>query len=148
MDIKKFVILGALRISAIWDLLTTFVGTLFILGKVGFIPIGISLVTMLIAGAFNFSTLVIWRSRQSDQAQFILLRIIWVMAIILDFSTSLLCNALFLSPTTFPLGKGAVQLPQVLAGLNFSQFFVVFFVTTMCSCGPMLVGYLREQDFN
>ncbi len=147
MDIKKFVILSALRISALWDLLTTFVGTLFILGKMGFIPIGISLVTMLIAGAFNFSTPVIWRSRQSEQIQFMLLRIIWVMAIVLDFSTSLLCNALFLSPSNIPLGKGGIQLPQVLAGLNFSQFFVVFFVTSMCTCGPMLVGYLRDQDF-
>ncbi|MGA7938187.1 MAG: hypothetical protein WCA35_31850 [Kovacikia sp.] len=150
MEIKRFVLLTALRFSMIWDLVTTFLGTLIILGTISFVPIGISLVGTLIVGAFNFSTKSIWERRdlQRDDLfiQILILRIVWVLAICFDFLTSLTCNASYVALKRLEFGRVPVEFGNVLRNLNTSQAIIVLFITTLTVVSPMMVGYVRDQD--
>ncbi|UBF28637.1 hypothetical protein K9N68_12590 [Kovacikia minuta CCNUW1] len=150
MEIKRFVLLTALRFSMIWDLVTTFLGTLLILGNFSFVPIGISLVGTLIVGAFNFSTKSIWERRDFQRndlfIQILLLRIVWVLAICFDFLTSLTCNATYVAYRRLDFGGTSVEFGNVFRNLNGSQAMIVLFVTTLTVVSPMMVGYIRDQD--
>jgi hypothetical protein len=152
MEIKRFVLLTALRLSMIWDLITTFLGTLLILGTISFVPLGISLVGTLIVGAFNFSTRSIWERRdlQRDDLfiQILILRIVWVLAICFDFLTSLTCNATYVALQRLEFGGTPVEFGNVLRNLNGSQAAIVLFVTTLTVVSPMMVGYIRDQDID
>lgn len=155
MSIKRLVLMTAFRLSMIWDLITTFLGMLLILGAVGFIPLGISVVGTLIVGAFNFATQSIWTRSHNDRKagffmQFVLLRITWFLAIAFDFWTSLTCNTLFVvSPHVNifqDIGQTNVQLTTLMPALSLGQIIIVLFVTTMATISPMMVGYIRDWD--
>ncbi len=152
MEIKRFVLLTALRLSMIWDLVTTFLGTLIILGSLSFVSIGISLVGTLIVGAFNFSTRSIWERRdlRSDElfVQILVLRMVWVLAICFDFLTSLTCNATYVALRRIDLGGTPVEFGDVFRNLNASQSAIVLFVTVLTLISPMMVGYVRDQDID
>jgi hypothetical protein len=89
MTIKHFVLTNAFRFSMVWDLVATFLGTLIILGKLSLVPIAISLVATLVVGALNFSTKAIWSASSAQRPdfffQFLLLRVVWLLAIVFDF---------------------------------------------------------------
>jgi hypothetical protein len=150
MTIKQFVVTNAFRFSMVWDLLTTFLGTLIILGKMSFIPVGISLVGTLIVGALNFATKAIWSSSYTKRLdfffQYLLLRTAWVLAIVFDFWTSLTCNALFVAPDGVEIGKTNVEFTGLLSQLTPGQTIIVLFVTILATISPMMVGYIRDKD--
>lgn len=147
MSIRRFVLVSAFRLSMIWDLLTTFLGTLIILNSISFISLGISLVGTLTVGAFNFATKAIWESKQSRNRELLLLKIAWMLAIAFDFWTSLTCNATYIALGRFTFG-GSYNFGQLFATLNISQILIVLFVTIIATLGPMLVGYIRDRDLD
>jgi hypothetical protein len=155
MSIKRLVLMTAFRLSMIWDLISTFLGMLLILGAIGFIPFGISVVGTLIVGAFNFATQSIWARSHDDRKagffmQFLLLRVTWFLAIAFDFWTSLTCNALYVASPHFnilqDIGQVRIQLTTLMSALTFGQIIIVLFVTTMATISPMMVGYIRDWD--
>jgi hypothetical protein len=152
MEIRKFVLMTAFRLSMLWDLISTFLGTLLILGHLGFVPIGISLVGTLIVGAFNFSTKIIWEPRhlqRSDQIlQLNLLRVAWLMAILFDFLTSLTCNAMYVAFRRIEIGTISVEFNHLFRNLTGSQTLIVLFVTVLVTISPMMVGYLRDTNLD
>jgi len=144
ISIRRLVLTSAFRLSMLWNLLTTFLGTLIILGNSSFIAIGLSIVGMLMAGAFNFSTKSIWERRRLRHIELYLLKTTWFIAIAFDFWTSLTCNATYIALGQFELGP-AVELPWVLAQLTVSQFLIVVFITLLTTISPMMVGYIRDR---
>jgi hypothetical protein len=145
MGIKRLVLISAFRLSMIWGLLTTFLGTLLILDSIHFISIGIALVGALTVGAFNFSTGAIWRNHAHQSIEMLLLKVAWMLAIAFDFWTSLTCNATYIALRTFTLTT-TIELSRLFARLTIGQGLVVLFVTLLCTISPMMVGYIRERD--
>ncbi|MEO1509705.1 MAG: hypothetical protein AAFU84_18860 [Cyanobacteria bacterium J06633_23] len=143
-SMRRLVLISAFRLSMVWDLFTTFLGTLIILGSSGFIPVGLSLVGTLMAGAFNFSTKSIWERRRLKHIEIYLLRMTWVLAIAFDFWTSLTCNATYIAVGQFELGP-SVDLGWVLGQLTSSQLLIVLFITILTTISPMMVGYIRDR---
>jgi hypothetical protein len=146
-SIKRFVLISAFRLSMIWDLLTTFLGSLIILGTADFIPLGVSLVGTLTVGAFNFSTISIWKRRRLKHGEIYLLRLTWVFAILFDFWTSLTCNTTFIALNEFQLGQ-LYSLPWLFSQLSVGQILIVFFVTVLTTIGPMMVAFIRERNLD
>ena len=144
ISIRRLVLASAFRLSMIWDLFTTLLGTLIILGNRSFIAVGLSVVGMLMAGAFNFSTKSIWERRRPGHIELYLLKLTWVFAIAFDFWTSLTCNATYIALGQFELGP-SVALPWVLSQLTASQFVIVLFITVLTTMSPMMVGYFRDR---
>ncbi|MEO1401961.1 MAG: hypothetical protein AAFV72_12030 [Cyanobacteria bacterium J06635_1] len=147
MTIRRFVLMSAFRLSMIWDLLTTFLGTLILLNSISFISLGISLVGTLTVGAFNFATKSIWQARNARGMELILLKSAWILAIAFDFWTSLTCNATYVALGRFEIG-GVFDFGALFATLNISQILIVVFVTIIATLGPMLVGYIRDRDLD
>ncbi|MGF1515666.1 MAG: hypothetical protein ACFB5Z_18470 [Elainellaceae cyanobacterium] len=136
---------NAFRLAIAWDLITTFLGMLIVLGSMGFIALGLSIVGTSAVGAFNFSTKAIWGRGGLRPGEALPLKIAWVVAIALDFWTSLACNAAYIA-----LGKVAINLPrtvgEVLVQLNIGQLLIVLFVTILATISPMLEGYRRDRN--
>ncbi|MEM7796521.1 MAG: hypothetical protein AAF579_18965, partial [Cyanobacteria bacterium P01_C01_bin.118] len=95
--LPQIVFFGAFRLSMIWDLLTTFLGTLLILNGTHFIALGLSLVGTLIAWAFNFFTWPIWNIKGIKSIERYLLRFALILAIVFDFVTSFICNVSYVA---------------------------------------------------
>ncbi len=133
VGLPRLIMIGAFRISMVWDMVTTFLGTLLILNGVHFISIGLSIVGTLTVGAFNFSTRAI--------LEIYLIRAAWLLAIVFDFVTSLVCNATYVALGRFQLG-GPDLIPL---SLSFSQSVIILFITLLTTISPMLVGYLRVR---
>lgn len=152
MEIRKLVLITAFRLSTAWDLITTFLGMLIILGNIGFISLGISVVGTLVAGAFNFSTKVIWDQRafrNSDLLiQVIVLRLIWLLAVIFDFFTSLTCNAMYIAFQKFEITGNGATLRDSFQNLTLGQALIVLFVTSLTVISPMMVGYIKDWDMD
>ncbi len=151
MTVQRLILRGALWLSAFWDLITTFLGTLLLLGSNGFVQIGISLVGTLIVGALNFSTKSIWTppaTTTADPAAFFLLRLIWVLTLLFDLFTSLTCNATYVAYQNINIGNAPIQFIDILAQLNDSQVFVVVFVTVLATASPVVLSYLSTQDID
>lgn len=146
LSIRRVVLLSALRLSMIWDLISTLIGAVLILNANHVIGYSIALIGTLIVVAFNFTTRDIW-SRQTRHSglgmQLVLLKIVWVMAILVDIWTSLTCNAWFIiaNPPT-----DSLDLRVLLSNLSPGQALIVLFVTLITAVSPMLVGHLRDQD--
>lgn len=148
LSIRRLVLLGALRLSMVWDLVTTFIGILIILDGDHVISYGIALIGALTVVALNFSTRVIWSKHQAyrrRKIQFLPLRGVWLMAIIVDFWTSLTANAWFISPNP---PRDAADLITLLASLSFGQLIIVIFVTAVSGISPMMVGYFRDREMD
>lgn len=148
LSIRRIVLLSALRLSMIWDLITTFVGTILILNTANAISYGIALIGTLIVVAFNFTTRDIWSRRSARSGlgvQLWLLKIVWVMAILVDLWTSLTCNAWFITENR---PSGTMDLRVLLSTLSIGQAVIVLFVTIITAVSPMLVGHLRDQDID
>lgn len=151
MTIKQFILKSALWLSAFWDLVTTFLGTLLILGSRGFVQIGISLVGTLIVGAFSFSTKSIWKmslNRQSEVMTYVLARFIWILVICFDFFTSLTCNATYVAYQGINIGQGPIEFLDILRNLNDSQVLVVLFITILVTASPIILSYLSDRDID
>jgi hypothetical protein len=147
-SLRKIVLLAALRLSAVWDLVTTFLGILIVLAQTHIVAISLAVVGTLIVVAFNFATRSIWRRqghRHNYGLQFLLLRVVWLMAMGVDLWTSMTCNAWFISPN---LPDDSLALFDLLGSLTVGQLVIVVFVTLVTGVSPMLVGYLREKDIN
>lgn len=152
MPINRLILNGALWLSALWDLITTFLGTLLLLGSPGFVQIGISLVGTLIVGAFNFSTKSIWTPPPSvaaaEPAAYVLLRLIWALALLFDLFTSLTCNATYVAYQDINIGDAPIQFADILPKLNDSQVVVVVFVTVLATASPIVLSYLSTQEID
>lgn len=146
-SLKKTVVTKVFWLCIVWDLFTTFLGSLIILGSSHIIALGLGLVGTFIVGVFNFLTKPIWQVRQHQPPEIRLLQLIWTVAIAYDFWTSLTCNT-----TSIALKRLIVDdsgsLFQLLARLSVGQVLVVLFVTTLTTISPMLFGYLRENDLD
>lgn len=149
MDVKmrRLAIVSAFRLSLIWDLLTTFLGSLIILGNAGFIALGLSLVATLTVGALNFSTNAIWRRRRAPRAEITLLQLTWFFAIAFDFWTSLTCNTTYIALSQLNLGHSE-SLLQLFSRLTVGQMLIVLFVTLLATISPMMLSYIRDRDFD
>ena len=148
VSLRKIVLLAALRLSAVWDLVTTFLGVLLVLAQTNIVAISLAFVGTLIVVAFNFASRSIWRRRSRHSAyslQLCLLKIIWMMAMGVDLWTSMTCNAWFIAPDR---PDGSLALFDLLGSLTIGQFVIVVFVTLVTAISPMLVGYLRDKDIN
>lgn len=141
VGLPRLIMIGAFRISMVWDMVTTFLGTLLILNGVHFISIGLSIVGTLTVGAFNFSTRAILETKRGGQREIYLIRAAWLLAIVFDFVTSLVCNATYVALGRFQLG-GPDLIPL---SLSFSQSVIILFITLLTTISPMLVGYLRVR---
>jgi hypothetical protein len=131
----------------VWDLLTTFLGSLIILGSANFIILGLSLVGSLTVEAFNFSTKSIWERRLEKRVDVALLRLVWGFAIAFDFWTSLTCNTTYVVLQQFTLGQSA-SLAQLFTRLTMGQLLIVLFVTMLTTISPMMVGYIRDRNLD
>ena len=147
MSIRRLVLVNAFRLSMVWDLLTTFLGSLIILGSASFITLGLSLVGSLTVEAFNFSTKSIWQRRRVKRAEVALLQLIWVFAIAFDFWTSLTCNITYVAFQQLSWGQ-SISLSQLLARLTIGQLLIVLFVTILTTISPMMVGYIRDHNLD
>ncbi|MEO0534339.1 MAG: hypothetical protein AAF215_10800 [Cyanobacteria bacterium P01_A01_bin.123] len=147
INLRRLVLISAFRLSMVWDLLTTFLGTLIILGSAGFIALGLSLVGTLTVGAFNFSTKSIWKWRRIRQPEVALLKGVWIFAIAFDFWTSLTCNVTYVALKQFELGRSET-LSRLFTQLTLGQILIVLFVTILTTIGPMMVGYIRDRDLD
>lgn len=147
VSLRKIVLLAALRLSAVWDLVTTFLGILIILSQNNWVAISLAVVGTLIVVAFNFATRSIWRRRRHSLygLQILVLKVVWVMAMGVDLWTSMTCNAWFISPN---LPDDSLALADLLRSLTIGQGVIVVFVTLVTAVSPMLVGYLREKDIS
>jgi hypothetical protein len=148
LSLRKLVLMGALQLSTVWDLITTLLGFLIILDSRNVVAISLAVIGTLVIVAFNFSTRTIWQRRQRYDASGLPLfglRLVWLMAMVVDLWTSLTCNAWFIGPQP---PWGGVGLGELLGNLNPGQLIIVLFVTVMTAISPMLVGYLRDQDID
>ena len=148
VSIRKIVLLAALRLSAIWDLVTTFLGILIVLTQTNLVAVSLAVVGTLVVVAFNFATRSIWRRRSHHSeygAQILLLKVVWLMAMGVDLWTSMTCNAWFISSD---LPDDSLALFALLSTLTVGQFIIVVFVTLVTAVSPMLVGYLRDRDID
>jgi hypothetical protein len=148
ISLRKLVLLGALQLSAIWDLVTTFLGLLLILDSLNLVTISLAMIGTLIVVAFSFATRAIWQRRQHFSAAglpLVLMRLVWLMAIALDLGTSLTCNAWFVANR--PRGS-SVALADLLGQLSLGQLVIVVFVTLVTGISPILMGYLRGRDLD
>lgn len=146
-SIRRLVLIIAFRLSMVWDLLTTFLGSLIILGSASFIALGMSFVGSLTVEAFNFSTKSIWERRRGKRPEVGLLKLIWFFAIAFDFWTSLTCNTTYVALQQFTLGQSA-SLAQLFARLTIGQMLIVLFVTMLTTISPMMVGYIRDRELD
>ncbi|NEQ52131.1 MAG: hypothetical protein F6K11_18650 [Leptolyngbya sp. SIO3F4] len=137
-------LISAFRLSMLWDLLTTFLGSLLILNGVHFIAIGLSLVGTLVAGAFNFSTRAIWARGRNKQQEIHLLRFAWVLAILFDFWTSLICNVTYIALGKFELGRPTTW--DYMSRLTWDQYLIVLVITLFTVMSPMMVGLIRKRN--
>ena len=145
--VRRLVLISAFRLSMVWDVLTTFLGSLIILGSASFVALGLSLVGSLTVGALNFSTKSIWGHRRVKRAEVALLKLIWLFAIAFDFWTSLTCNTTYVALQQFTFGQSA-SLSQLFARLTMGQLLIVLFVTTLTTISPMMVGYIRDRNLD
>ncbi|WP_035987071.1 hypothetical protein [Leptolyngbya sp. KIOST-1] len=146
-SLRKLVLMAALQLSTVWDLITTLLGILLILDSRNLVAVSLAVIGTLIVVAFNFSTRPIWRRRQRYSAyglQLLVLRLVWLMALVVDLWTSLTCNAWFIGSQQ----SYSVALGDLLGGLNLGQLVIVVFITLVTGVSPMLVGYLRDQDID
>ena len=144
IGLPRLVLISAFRLSMIWDLLTTFLGSLLILNGVHFIGLGLSLVGTLIAGAFNFSTRSIWERRRTQQREIHFLRFAWVLAILFDFWTSFICNVTYVALGRFELGRPAAW--DYMTRLTWDQHLIVLVITLFTVMSPMMVGVIRRRN--
>jgi hypothetical protein len=147
-SIRKFIFLVALRLSTIWDFVTTFLGILIVLENLNLIAISLAVMGTLIVLTFNFSTRAIWRWRGRRafwSPQLLMLKLVWCIAIAVDLWTSLTCNAWFVSPQ-FP--QASLAPLALLNTLNPGQLIIVVFVTFATSISPMLAGYLKGHNLD
>ncbi|MEM8613163.1 MAG: hypothetical protein AAGF93_14170 [Cyanobacteria bacterium P01_H01_bin.105] len=144
ISLPRLVLLSAFRLSMVWDLLTTFLGSLLILNGIHFIAIGLSLVGTLIAGAFNFSTRSIWESGRIKQREIYLLRFAWILAILFDFWTSFICNVTYVALGRFELGRPAAW--DYMIRLTWDQHLIVLVITMFTVMSPMMVGLIRKRN--
>lgn len=147
INLRRFVLLSAFRLSMIWDLLTTCLGSLIILGSASFVALGLSLVGTLTVGAFNFSTKSIWERRRVKHVEVALLQLTWIFAIAFDFWTSLTCNITYVALKQFDLGQSE-PVSQLFTQLSTGQILIVLFVTTLTTISPMMVGYIRDRNLD
>jgi hypothetical protein len=148
VSLRKIILLAALRLSAVWDLVTTFLGILLILDQRNVVAVSLAFVGTLIVVAFNFATRSIWRRRSRSSLyglQILLLKVVWVMAMGVDLWTSMTCNAWFIS---LERPGDSLALFDLLGSLTLGQFIIVVFVTLVTAVSPMLVGYLRDKDID
>ena len=144
IGLPRLVLISAFRVSMIWDLLTTFLGSLLVLDGIHLIAIGLSLVGTLIAGAFNFSTRSIWEGRRVKQTETYVLRLAWVLAILFDFWTSFICNVTYVALGQFELGRSATW--GYLSQLTWDQHLIVLVITLFATMSPMMVGVIRNRN--
>ena len=144
VGLPRLVLISAFRVSMVWDLLTTFLGSLLILNGIHFIAIGLSLVGTLIAGAFNFSTRPIWGHNQGKQREIYLLRLAWILAILFDFWTSFICNVTYVALGRFELGRAATW--DYMARITWDQHLIVLVITIFTVMSPMMVGIIRKRN--
>ncbi|HSM81642.1 MAG TPA: hypothetical protein VLS96_08145 [Nodosilinea sp.] len=148
LSLRKLVLLGALQLSTIWDLITTLLGILIILDSRNLVAISLAVIGTLIVVAFNFATRFIWQRRQRYSRlglPLLGLRLVWLMAIVVDLWTSLTCNAWFIGPQS---SFDSVALGDLLGSLSLGQAIIVVFITVVTVVSPMLVGYLRDRDLD
>ena len=146
IGLPRLVLISAFRLSMIWDLLTTFLGSLLILDGVHFIALGLSLVGTLIAGAVNFSTRSIWEGHRTKQIETYVLRLAWVLAILFDFWTSFICNVTYVALGRFELGSSAAW--GYISQITWEQHLIVLVITLFATMSPMMVGLIRERNPN
>jgi hypothetical protein len=120
VSIRKIVLLAALRLSAVWDLVTTFLGILIILAQNNWVAISLAVVGTLIVVAFNFATRSIWRRRRHSLygLQILVLKLVWVMAMGVDLWTSMTCNAWFIAPR---LPENSLALADLISSLTLAR---------------------------
>ncbi len=144
IGLPRLVLISAFRVSMVWDLLTTFLGSLLILDGVHFIAVGLSLVGTLVAGAFNFSTRPIWERGRIKQREIYILRFAWVLAILFDFWTSFICNATYVALRQFKiLGRPATW--DFMNRLAWDQRLIILVITVFTVMSPMMVGIIRKR---
>ena len=140
--------MGALQLSTVWDLVTTLLGILLILDNLNPVAVSLAVIGTLIVVAFSFSTRILWQRRQPYGLRgfpLALLRLMWLMAILMDLWTSLTCNAWFVGGRT---PGDSLALGRLLGQLNPGQWIIVVFVTLVTGISPILVGYLRDRDLD
>ena len=146
-NFQQIILTNAFRIAIAWDIITTFLGMLIVLGSTGFVALGLSIVGTSAVGAFNFSTKMIWGKGALSPGEALPLKMAWVIAVALDFWTSLACNAAYIA-----LGRFATNLPrtvgELVVQLNIGQLLIVLFVTTLATISPMMAGYRRDRRSN
>lgn len=145
--LQRLVLIGAFPLSMIWDLVTTFWGSLIILGSANLVPLGLSAVFTLTVGAFSFSTKSIWAHRRVKHPEGFLLKLTWLFAIAFDFWTSLTCNTTYVALKQFGIGQSA-PLARLFSQLTIGQILIVLFVTTLSTISPMMVAYVRDRDLD
>ncbi len=147
ISLRTIVVWGALQLSALWDLVTTGLGILLILDRLNLVAISLALIGTLIVVAFNFSTQAIWSRRQRFTVASLPLlgvRLVWLIALLVDLWTSLTCNAWFIGKSA----SDSLALRDLLASLSPGQLIIVVFVTLMTGISPMLMGYLHNRDID
>jgi hypothetical protein len=147
-SLRKLVFWATLQLSTIWDLVTTFLGILLILERLNPVSVSLAVIGTLTVGALSLSTRAIWQRRQHYSVRGLplgLLRLVWVMAIIVDLWTSLTCNAWFVGGYS---RQDSLALVDLLGGLGLGQFVLVLFITSVTVVSPILMGYLRDRDID
>ncbi|MGD1854335.1 MAG: hypothetical protein ACFB2W_08790 [Leptolyngbyaceae cyanobacterium] len=145
--LPQIVFFGAFRLSMIWDLLTTFLGTLLILDGTHFVALGLSLVGTLIAWAFNFFTWPIWNIRGIKAIERHLLRFALILAIVFDFVTSFICNVSYVALGQFTFGRSVV-FNEIFSRLTADQFILIFVLTVFTTISPMMLRRTRYDNPN
>lgn len=145
VNLRRLVLISAFRLGMTWDLLTTFLGSIIILGSVGFVVVGLGLVGAFTVWTFNFSTQAIWKPRRITRIQVALLQFTWLFAIAYDFWTSLTCNIHYVALKQVNLGQSEAIIP-LFSQLTIGQALIVLFVTILTTVSPMMVDYIRGQN--
>ena len=151
MIVKRVLVL-AFALGVFWDMITTYLGTLIILGTQNFITGGIAIVGTAMVVALNFSTKAVWQTGarrnirfETFLVRFILLRLAWVLAVIYDLWTSLTCNALYVLLPTAPDWRDR-SLLELLSLLKTGQLLVILFVTVLTVISPIVFGHLSGLE--
>ncbi|CDM93319.1 MULTISPECIES: hypothetical protein [Limnospira] len=146
MNIKT-ILICALFFPMVWDVITTALGIVGILGT-NIIAWGIAVVVAITIASVNLCTkgiLKLARSGTNDLTLF--LPVILVLCILFDFTTSLNGNARYLILSNVAAGKDMGIMEVLQKAETGEQFFYIILVTIITTASPAIVGWLTDIDW-
>src|SRR5258706_7668009 len=125
-------------IGAIWDGITTMLGIATVLAAKSELDYALCFVGGLLILGFSLGTTTIFNERG---VAYMLMRVLWGMAILFDVYTAFMGNAQYI------VVKSSGGSP-LLQGLEFRQIVVLMVMTILVSSSPVFISYLMEKQKN